>query len=160
MKDITDKRRIEAEREQLLQSERAARSEAERASRMKDEFLATLSHELRTPLNAILGWAQILRADRRRRRASSREGLTIIERNARAQAQIIEDLLDMSRIIRGKVRLDVQQSRPRGRRRGGGRRRAPGRRGQGHRSSRSTLDPRAGASAATRTGCSRCSGTC
>ena len=61
MKDMTDKRRIEAEREQLLQSERAARTEAERASRMKDEFLATLSHELRTPLNAILGWSQVLR---------------------------------------------------------------------------------------------------
>jgi PAS domain S-box-containing protein len=108
MKDVTDKRRIEAEREQLLQSERAARSEAERASRMKDEFLATLGHELRTPLNAILGWSQVLRrlpgAD-----AEVGEGLKVIERNARAQAQIIEDLLDMSSIISGKVRLEMKK---------------------------------------------------
>jgi PAS domain S-box-containing protein len=82
------------ERLQLLDSEREARSQAERASRMKDEFLATLSHELRTPLNAVLGWAK--------------QGLDIIGRNAQVQAQIIEDLLDMSRIISGKVRLDVQ----------------------------------------------------
>jgi len=97
-----------AERQRLLESERAARSEAERANRMKDEFLATLSHELRTPLNAVLGWATTLRA------ASPRsqdlvQGLEAIERNARVQAQIIDDLLDMSRIISGKVRLDVQR---------------------------------------------------
>jgi signal transduction histidine kinase len=75
---------------------------------MKDEFLATLSHELRTPLNAILGWAHILQ----RGRSAGDElakGLSVIERNARAQAQIIEDLLDMSRIISGKIRLDVQR---------------------------------------------------
>jgi len=106
MKDVTDKRRIEAEREHLLLSERAARGEAERSSRMKDEFLATLGHELRTPLNAILGWSQVLR---RLHGASTElaEGLKVIERNARAQAQIIEDLLDMSSIISGKVRLDM-----------------------------------------------------
>ena len=78
---------------------------------MKDEFLATLSHELRTPLNAILGWSQILRrpdVDRDELRA----GLETIERNARAQTQLIEDLLDMSRIISGKLRLDVQPVEP------------------------------------------------
>jgi PAS domain S-box-containing protein len=97
-----------AERQRLLESERAARSEAERASRMKDEFLATLSHELRTPLNAVLGWATALRAGHFLTEELE-QGLETIERNARVQAQIIEDLLDMSRIISGKVRLDVQR---------------------------------------------------
>jgi PAS domain S-box-containing protein len=93
--------------ERLLSSERAARTEAERTGRMKDEFLATLSHELRTPLSAILGWSQLLqRADLNSEEAQ--EGLATIERNARAQAQLIEDLLDMSRIISGKIRLDIQ----------------------------------------------------
>jgi PAS domain S-box-containing protein len=95
------------EKVRLLDSERRARAEAERASRMKDEFLATLSHELRTPLNAVLGWSTILRG----REYSDQEitrGLDAIDRNARVQAQIIDDLLDMSRIISGKVRLDVQ----------------------------------------------------
>jgi CheY-like chemotaxis protein/two-component sensor histidine kinase len=89
-----------------LTSERSARTEAERASRTKDEFLATISHELRTPLNAILGWSQLLtdQSDA----ATIREGLDVIRRNARVQAQLIEDLLDMSRIISGKLRLDVQ----------------------------------------------------
>jgi signal transduction histidine kinase/ActR/RegA family two-component response regulator len=96
------------ERERLLESERAARAESERASRLKDEFLATLSHELRTPLNAILGWAQLLRA-RARDPKEIAQGLQTIERNARAQAQIVEDLLEMSRIISGKLRLDVQR---------------------------------------------------
>ncbi len=105
--DIEDQRRVGEQRAQLLESERAARSEVERASRMKDEFLSTLSHELRTPLNAILGWSQILRTSDRM--DDLREGLATIERNARNQAQIIEDLLDMSRIISGKVRLDVQR---------------------------------------------------
>src|ERR1700722_2646947 len=95
------------ERLQLLDSEREARSQAEQASRMKDEFLATLSHELRTPLNAVLGWANILRHGNLQGE-ELKQGLDIIERNARVQAQIIEDLLDMSRIISGKVRLDVQ----------------------------------------------------
>src|SRR6202043_661882 len=97
-----------AERQRLLESERAARSEAERASRTKDEFLATLSHELRTPLNAVLGWATALRAGHFLTEELE-QGLETIERNARVQAQIIEDLLDMSRIISGKVRLDVQR---------------------------------------------------
>ena len=106
--DITEQAEAEREREALLEAERAARTEAERASNMKDEFLATLSHELRTPLNAILGWSQILRnsggdAD------DVAEAVDVIERNARAQTQIIEDLLDMSRIISGKIRLDVQE---------------------------------------------------
>ena len=73
---------------------------------MKDEFLATLSHELRTPLNAILGWAQILGTSRAEQDLN--QGVDAIQRNARAQTQLIEDLLDMSRIISGKVRLDVQ----------------------------------------------------
>ena len=97
-----------ADRQRLLESERAARSEAERASYMKDEFLATLSHELRTPLNAVLGWATALRAGHFPTEELE-QGLETIERNARVQAQIIEDLLDMSRIISGKVRLDVQR---------------------------------------------------
>jgi PAS domain S-box-containing protein len=105
--DITPRKLIEQERDRLLESERAARGDAERASRMKDEFLATLSHELRTPLNAILGYAQLLRTGVMGQ-AELADGLEVIERNARAQTQIIEDLLDMSRIISGKVRLDVQ----------------------------------------------------
>lgn len=95
------------QREEVLASERAARSEAERAGRMKDEFLATLSHELRTPLNAIVGWCALLQggpADDE----DLAQGLETIERNARAQTRIIEDLLDMSRIISGKIRLEVQ----------------------------------------------------
>src|SRR6267154_2696199 len=98
-----------ADRQRLLESERAARSEAERASRMKDEFLATLNHELRTPLNAVLGWATALRAGHFPTEEFE-QGLETIERNARVQAQIIEDLLDMSRIISGKVRLEVQET--------------------------------------------------
>ena len=106
--DITEQKAVEEEREQLLTAERISRAEAERASRMKDEFLATLSHELRTPLNAILGWATILK-DGANDAEDLAQGLETIERNARAQTQIIEDLLDMSRIISGKVRLDVQR---------------------------------------------------
>jgi PAS domain S-box-containing protein len=107
--DIHDQRELLRRNEELLDAERAARAEAERVSRMKDEFLATLSHELRTPLNAILGWAQILRTTLpAEAEGDLGEGLEIIERNARAQTQIIEDLLDMGRIISGKVRLDVR----------------------------------------------------
>jgi PAS domain S-box-containing protein len=106
-RDITRRKEAELEREQLLASERAARSEAERAGRMKDDFLTTLSHELRTPLNAILGWSQILRSGVGGEDLA--EGLATIERNARAQTEIIQDLLDMSGIISGKVRLDVQR---------------------------------------------------
>jgi PAS domain S-box-containing protein len=106
--DITERKRVEDERRSLLESERAARAEAERASRIKDEFLATLSHELRTPLSAILGWTEILK-QRRRDPVDLANGLQTIERNARAQIRIIEDLLDMSSIITGKVRLEVQR---------------------------------------------------
>ncbi|MEO5676865.1 MAG: ATP-binding protein [Usitatibacter sp.] len=99
------------ERSQLLESERHARAGAERANRMKDEFLATLSHELRTPLSAILGWAHLLRS-RPVGEAEMKKGLETIERNARMQTQLIEDLLDMSRITSGKIRLDVQPLMP------------------------------------------------
>jgi len=105
--------RAAEERKVLLENERLARAEAERTSQMKDEFLATLSHELRTPLSAILGWAQVLRRGGRDQNDLAK-GLQTIERNARAQAQLIEDLLDMSRITSGKVLLDMQVIGPTG----------------------------------------------
>ncbi len=98
--------RAAVERERMLENEQRARAEAERLSTLKDDFLATLSHELRTPLNAILGWAQLLRD---RPAIDVERGLAVIERNARAQTQLVEDLLDMSRIVSGKVRLEVQR---------------------------------------------------
>jgi signal transduction histidine kinase len=107
-RDITERKQAEAALKEAVEELEAARSQAERANRMKDEFLATLSHELRTPLNAVLGWAHILRIGKLQG-DELKQGLGAIERNARAQAQIIEDLLDMSRIISGKVRLDVEQ---------------------------------------------------
>lgn len=107
VQDVTTERRDAEERERLLESERAARAESERASRLKDDFLATLSHELRTPLNAILGWSHLLRARPLEPRQIA-DGLETIERNARVQAQIVDDLLEMSRIISGKLRLDVR----------------------------------------------------
>jgi signal transduction histidine kinase/ActR/RegA family two-component response regulator len=106
-RDISERKELEERREALLESERAARAEAERIARLKDEFLATVSHELRTPLNAILGWSQLLRK-KTVGPAELRKGLDTIERNSRAQAQIIEDLLDMSRIISGKIQLNVK----------------------------------------------------
>jgi PAS domain S-box-containing protein len=96
-----------ADRDLLLQSERAARAEAERLGRLKDEFLATLSHELRTPLNAIQGWAQILRHHNVSPQDFQR-GLEAIDRNVHAQTQIVNDLLDMSRIISGQALLEVR----------------------------------------------------
>jgi PAS domain S-box-containing protein len=102
---------LNQERTMLLESERAARTAAERMSEMKDEFLATLSHELRTPLNAILGWSQVLRTGSKDQ-ADYVKGLETIERNARVQTQLIEDLLDMSRITSGKLRMDVQRIQP------------------------------------------------
>jgi len=103
-------RTAQNERQQLLDSERAARQEAERAGRIKDEFLATLSHELRTPLHAIFGWTQIIKLNPRDEAAIS-EGINVIDRNVRLQTELIEDLLDMSRIISGKVRLDMRRVR-------------------------------------------------
>jgi signal transduction histidine kinase/CheY-like chemotaxis protein len=100
-----------AERQDLLERERIARDQAERLSALKDEFLATLSHELRTPLNAILGWAGMLQRGVKDE-ATLRRALETIERNARAQGQLIDDLLDMSRIISGTVRLEVQPVDP------------------------------------------------
>jgi signal transduction histidine kinase/ActR/RegA family two-component response regulator len=94
--------------ESAFRAEREARDRAEQASRLKDEFLATVSHELRTPLNAILGWARMLRAGTVDPAAVPR-GLDSIERNATAQAQLIEDLLDISRIVAGRLRLEVTQ---------------------------------------------------
>ena len=102
--DVTERKRVEEDLARLAKSDRASRIEAERAGQMKDEFLATLSHEIRTPLSAILGWAQILRRSVDKP-AVLAEGLETIERNARVQAQLIDDLLDMSRIISGKVGL-------------------------------------------------------
>jgi PAS domain S-box-containing protein len=104
--DIHDRKQIEQALAASLEAEQEARSQAELASRMKDEFLATLSHELRTPLNAILGWSHMMRRENVTPEQLAR-GADVIERNARSQAQIIEDLLDMSAIISGKVRLDV-----------------------------------------------------
>ncbi len=102
-----ERQRAEEDREQLFLSEQEARRAAENANQLKDEFLATLSHELRTPLNAILGWSQILR-NRALGREETEKALATIERNARAQNQLIDDLLDVSRIITGKLRLDVR----------------------------------------------------
>ncbi|MGB3207080.1 MAG: PAS domain-containing protein, partial [Crinalium sp.] len=106
--NVTYQRSLIEEKQELLESERAARSELERVSRLKDEFLLTLSHELRTPLNAILGWSQLLRTGKADA-ARMAQGLNIIERNVRVQGQLIDDLLDMSRIISGKLRLNVQR---------------------------------------------------
>ncbi|RPH60474.1 MAG: PAS domain S-box protein, partial [Acidobacteria bacterium] len=118
LRDVTERKRIErelqellSERTEILASERAARSQAERLSASKDEFLALLSHELRTPLNAILGWTQILRRGPSTS-ADLANGLAVIERNVRAQTQLVNDLLDMSRIISGQMRLEVQPVMP------------------------------------------------
>ena len=104
---LAEEERATTERNQLLAREREARSEAEAASRLKDEFLATVSHELRTPLTAVLGWIHLLRGGQLDEGATLR-ALETIERNARAQNQLIEDLLDVSRIITGKLLLDVR----------------------------------------------------
>lgn len=106
LRDITERARIEQERRDLLAREQAARREAEAASRAKDDFLAVLSHELRTPLSAILGWAQLLERDpadpERVRRAAE-----VVARNARAQARLVDDILDVSRIVSGKLQLHL-----------------------------------------------------
>ncbi|HET6961033.1 MAG TPA: ATP-binding protein, partial [Terriglobia bacterium] len=102
--NISERKRSEEQRERLLAAEQKARSDAEAANRAKDQFLATVSHELRTPLGAILGWARILRNQTNDPKTTAR-GLEAIERNATVQAQLIEDILDVSRIISGKLRL-------------------------------------------------------
>ena len=104
--DITDRKQAEVERERLLQREQSAREEAEQANRIKDEFLAVLSHELRSPLNPILGWSSLLLSGRLDA-AKTTHALTTIQRNAKLQAELIEDLLDVSRIMRGKLSLNV-----------------------------------------------------
>jgi signal transduction histidine kinase/ActR/RegA family two-component response regulator len=101
------RKRAEEEREQLLTSEHAARAEAEAANRTKDEFLAIVSHELRTPLNAIVGWTGLLNGGQLDETMSGR-AIEIIDRNAKAQAQLIEDILDISRIVSGNLRLDLR----------------------------------------------------
>ncbi len=104
IRDISLRKRLDLERRKLLEREQAARALAEKANRSKDEFLAIVSHELRSPLNAILGWAKLLRS-RTFDIATTNRALETIERNATAQTQLIEDLLDISRIIHGKIQL-------------------------------------------------------
>ncbi len=104
--DVTERKKAEEERAALLVRERDARHHAEEADRLKDEFLATLSHELRTPLTSILGWASMIRNGEVEGAAATR-ALETIERNARSQARLIDDLLDVSRIITGNLRLDL-----------------------------------------------------
>jgi len=107
-RDISGRNRLERELRVLLAREQGARADAEAASRAKDEFLAILSHELRTPLNAVYGWASILKAGEVDEATAAR-GLDAIVRNSNAQVQLIDDLLDVSRIVSGKMRLDVQK---------------------------------------------------
>lgn len=104
--DIEDRKQLEQQRIHLLQQEQAAREQAETANRIKDEFLAVLSHELRSPLNPILGWAKLLQT-RPFDQSSAKRALETIERNAKLQTQLIDDLLDISRILRGKMVLNV-----------------------------------------------------
>jgi two-component system CheB/CheR fusion protein len=104
IEDITDRKQFETERSQLLQQEQSARQQAEIANRAKDEFLANLSHELRNPLTPILAWTQMLRQGNMKEAAVNR-ALEVIERSAKTQAQLIEDILDISRITNGKLQL-------------------------------------------------------
>jgi PAS domain S-box-containing protein len=107
-RDITEQKRETLERERLLHNERAARTEAERANRVKDDFVAMVSHELRTPLNAILGWTDLLKSAGGDTDLLAR-GVDVIARNTRLQAQVIGDLLDVSRIVSGKIALDLSR---------------------------------------------------
>lgn len=107
IEEITERKQAETARAEFIR-EQAARQQAEAANNMKDEFLATLSHELRTPLNSILGWSRLLHT-RKFDQATTERALEAIERNARLQAQLIEDILDVSRIIRGKLQLSIHQ---------------------------------------------------
>jgi PAS domain S-box-containing protein len=106
MRDFTDRKLAEDERNQLLEREQEARAAAEAANRIKDEFLAVLSHELRSPLNPILGWSKLLRSRKCDEKTTAR-ALETIERNAQLQTELIEDLLDVSRILRGKLSLNI-----------------------------------------------------
>lgn len=106
IQDVTARKRIEREREELLHRERLARAEAERANRLKDDFLGTLSHELRTPLNVILGYTRQLQSSAMDAPAAAR-ALSAIERNATAQKHLVEDILDISRMPRGAIRLEM-----------------------------------------------------
>jgi PAS domain S-box-containing protein len=107
VRDVTDRATAERERRELLTREFGARRQAEEANRAKDEFLATLSHELRTPLNAIVGWTRML-LDGTLDATTQRRALQIIDRNAHTQVQLVEDILDVSRIITGKLSLDIR----------------------------------------------------
>jgi signal transduction histidine kinase/ActR/RegA family two-component response regulator len=111
IRDISERKRIETERQRILSSEKEARLEAEKANRVKDEFLATLSHELRAPLTTILSWAQVLRL-KMVGPDKTTKGLTVIEKSANAQSQLIEDLLDVSRIQSGKIHLELSTVDP------------------------------------------------
>jgi PAS domain S-box-containing protein len=104
-RDIQERKRAEAERELLLAREQSARMQAEEANRLKDEFLATLSHELRTPLTAVLGWAHMLKTGGLDE-ATARHAIETVERNAHVQRQLVEDVLDVSRIVTGKLRIE------------------------------------------------------
>jgi PAS domain S-box-containing protein len=113
-REIEQRRRMEGhlaslarEREQLLEAERAARADAEAANHLKDEFLATVSHELRTPLSTVVSWSRVLQKKYESGDAQLRRGLSVIADNARLQAQIISDLLDMSRVVSGKIQLEL-----------------------------------------------------
>ncbi|MCL1465834.1 chemotaxis protein CheB [Argonema galeatum] len=108
IEDITDRRRIEEERHQLLIFEQSARETAEDANRAKDEFLSILSHELRNPLSAIMGWTKLI-STKKLDETQTAHGLDIIQRSAQAQNKLIEDILDISRITTGKVRLNVSK---------------------------------------------------
>src|SRR5262249_31658363 len=105
-RDITERKHIEEERERLLLQEKRAREDAETASRMKDEFLATISHELRTPLTAIVGWANVL-THGSLPESQTRHALQVIEQSAGSQTKLVDDILDTSRIITGRLKLDA-----------------------------------------------------
>jgi len=111
MLDVTERKLAETVREELLESEKKARAAAETANRLKDDFLATVSHELRTPLNAILGWTNLLTSGRLNAEDTAR-ALQTVQRNAKNQAEIIEDLLDVSRILSGKLNLQMKSVNP------------------------------------------------
>lgn len=107
--ELNERKQAQQALENSLQREQLLREEAEKANRIKDEFLAVLSHELRSPLNPILGWSKILLKDGKLNEERKKQALQIIERNAKVQSQLIEDLLDISRILRGKLKLEAEK---------------------------------------------------